>query len=628
VQKDEGRKAMSYKVMSHFGKFFLVVTCLGSGRCELVCTAKPVPLESNNQHIEPNDQQVGQQVGQQVEANHKLVDSDNQVSQSGLSLDSGLEFAGDQGSIADEATYNLYTQANYFHSKGNAQKTIQLYKQLFEKKPPIFVYDGYFRFLFDIGQIAKIVEIYQKNEAKFKKFFEKNLDFNLLVAQAFLMANKDENAESIFVQLAKDFPDNEQVAYYFAVSLIKNNQFEKSLAYVNECLSKQVFKSRYFLFYFLRSKVYMHMGKNSMAMSDIEKSLELFPNFDKALLLKAMLLEQLGLANEAIKGYQHFLALVGRDEMIEKQVIQLMFSQNRMPEALQYLKKLKGNSAEYFFDLAMIQFNSGDYKKALQDINTCIQKSPHLVRARLLKVEILLAMKDHNQVLSFMRDWLMSYSYDNSVIYTLTLLSKAGVSAKHVTGLLEDIVKANKATAGVWAALADIYVEQKNYKTAITLYKKIFDSVADSDLKSKVLYQVAYLYFLTNQNKNMENILLQSIKHPVVYPASYNLLAYSYAKNGKNLDAALDYANKALLDDANSPFYLDTKGLVLAKMGKKEQALELFEKALTLSPGDTVIIEHIEQAKLEQVSPVEQAKLEQVQPTGQVKLEQVKNGAF
>ncbi|MFH1254435.1 MAG: hypothetical protein V1646_03325 [bacterium] len=503
----------------------------------------------------------------------------------------------DNNSKSNEATYNLYTQANYFHSKGDAQKTMQTYKKLFEKKPPIFVYDGYFKFLFDMGQILKIVEIYQKNEIKFKKFFENNLDFNLIVAQSFLMANQDAKAEKIFVTLANDFPDNEQVAYYFAVSLIKNNQLEKSLAYLNDCLERPSFKPRSFLFYFLRSKVHMHMNKNDLAMRDIEKSLEVFPRFDKALLLKAMLLEQLGRVNEAIKGYQHFLSLVGRDEMIEKQVIQLMFSQNRMPEALQYLKKLKGNTPEYFFDLAMIEFNSGNYKKALQDINTCIQKSPTFVRGKLLKVEILLAMKNHSQILTFMRDWLKCEPYDNSVIHTILLLGKTGVSRQQITSLLEDIVKSNRATVGVWAALADIYVEQKNYKTSIVLYKKIFDSTSDVDLKSKVLYQVAYLYFLTNQTKNMESILLQSIKHPVVYPASYNLLAYAYAKKGQNLSQALDYVNKALLGDANSPFYLDTKGLVLSKMGKKEQALELFEKALTISPGDVVIMEHIKQVK-------------------------------
>jgi tetratricopeptide (TPR) repeat protein len=312
-----------------------------------------------------------------------------------------------------------------------------------------------------------------------------------------------------------------------------------------------------------------------------------------------MLLEQLGRVNEAIRGYQHFLSLVGRDEMVEKQLIQLMFSQNRMPEALQYLKKLKGNTPQYFFDLAMIEFNSGNHKKALQDINTCIQKDPTFVRGKLLKVEILLAMKDHAQILKFMCDWLKHEPYDNSVIHTLLLLSKAGVSKSQIASLLEDVLKSNRATVGVWAALADIYVEQKNYKTSIVLYKKIFDSTSDVDLKSKVLYQVAYIYFLTNQTKNMENILLQSIKHPVVYPASYNLLAYTYAKNGQNLSQALDYANKALLEDANSPFCLDTKGLVLLKMGKHVQALELFEKALTISPGDVVIIEHIKQVKKE-----------------------------
>ena len=496
-----------------------------------------------------------------------------------------------------EDVYNLYTQANYFHSKGDANKTMQVYRQIFCNKPPIYVFEGYFRFLFDLGHVANIVEIYNKNEDKFEKFFDKNLDFNLLVAQSFLAANQDDKAEKIFVQLAKNFPDNDQVAYYFAVSLIKNNQIDKALTYLDELIKKPIFKSKSFLFLFLRSKIYMQSGKNDLAMRDIEKSIELFSHFDKALLLKAMLLEQLGMLNEAIKGYQHFLNLVGRDEMIEKQVIQLLFSQGRMPEALDYLKKLKGSSPEYFFDLAMIELHSGNYKKALEYINSCLQKLPNFIRAKLLKVEILLAMKDHNKILIFMRDWLMHEPYDNSVIHTVLLLGSVGVSKKHLVSLLEDVVKADKATVGVWTALADLLVDCKEYKCGIVYYKKIFDSLHDDNLKSKVLYQVAYLYYITNQIGNAENILKEALKYPVVYPESYNLLAYSYAKKGENLELAYEYADKALKVDPNRASYLDTKGLILSKMGKEKQALELFEKALTISPADAHIIEHIQQLK-------------------------------
>lgn len=504
-----------------------------------------------------------------------------------------------QNNFRKESVYKLYMQANFFHSQGNTQKTMQTYKQLFKLKPPIFVFEGYFKFLFDLGNILKIIEIYQKNEERFNKYFSKNLDFNLLIAQAFLMTNQDEKSEQIFVQLEKDFPDNEQVAYYYAVSLIKNSQLTKCLEHLEDCLKQPAFKPKYFLFHFLRSKVYMQMNNLELAMREIEKSLELFPNFDKALLLKAMLQEQFGLINEAIKGYQHILNLVGHDEMIEKQVIQLLFSQNRLPEAMQYIKKLKGNSPEYFFDLALIEFNAGNYKKALSEINSCIEKNPNFVRAKLLKIEILLAMKDHNQILTIMQNWLTSEPYDNSVIHTLLLLNKTGISTNLLIELLKEVANKNKATVGVLAALTDLCISQKDYQNGIIYLKKIFASTKDYDLKSKVLYQVAYVYFLKNEFKNMENILQQALKHPIVYPAVYNMMAYLYAKKNQNLTQALEFVNKALQTDRNSPFYLDTKGLILAKMGQREQALELFEKALSILPGDAIIIEHIQQVKRE-----------------------------
>ena len=61
-----------------------------------------------------------------------------------------------------------------------------------------------------------------------------------------------------------------------------------------------------------------------------------------------------------------------------------------------------------------------------------------------------------------------------------------------------------------------------------------------------------------------------------------NSLAYCYAQKGENLDEALSLVEAALKAEPDNYTMLDTKGWVLYKMGKKNEAKVVLEKALEL----------------------------------------------
>jgi tetratricopeptide (TPR) repeat protein len=61
-----------------------------------------------------------------------------------------------------------------------------------------------------------------------------------------------------------------------------------------------------------------------------------------------------------------------------------------------------------------------------------------------------------------------------------------------------------------------------------------------------------------------------------------NSLAYCYAQKGENLDEALSLVESAIKDEPDNYTMLDTKGWVLYKMGKKDEAEKILERALKL----------------------------------------------
>lgn len=492
--------------------------------------------------------------------------------------------------------YYQYLVANYQHYSGKALPALEAYKELMKTNQSPHVYHGFFQLLFDLGQFQAITQAYQSKQAEFTKTFGNDIPMQLILAQSYLETDQAAKAEEIFQRLATLHPENEQIAYCATVAYIKNNQLDKALAFSSKCLKNPALKQKYFLFHFLNSKVLIQQNKLPQALAQIEKSLELFPRFDRALLFKAILLEQMGKINDAINGYKSFLELVGSDLPVEKQLTQLLFAQNRFNEALEYMKRFKVDTPEYFFDSALIELKSGNTLKALEHIEGALKLDPQFTKAKLLKVEILLQSKKIPEILTFMRTWIMNDSGDLAVIDTFLLLRKAGVPKAAMIKTLQEIER-SKPHVNILAAIADLYKELNNYPQAIAYYQKVLPLTQDQALTSKTLFQIGYLYFITKQPAKLEQTLQKAIAHAPVYPSAYNLLAYHYAHANKNLPLALELVDKALAQAPECHYYLDTKGYILHKQGNRDAAIATYKKALELAPHDKIILNHLKIAQ-------------------------------
>ncbi len=495
--------------------------------------------------------------------------------------------------------YFLYLKASYLHTRGRIQEAVNAFQSLLEHNPPSYVYDGYLALLFDIGQFQKIVDLVEKQEKLFKRVLKGSLDLQLIVAQSYIHLNQDAKAATILVKLAKDHPENAQIAYYAAIALLKSGQLIQAHQFIDGCLNNADLQSKHFLFYFLKSKICMSQNNMPQALAYIEQSLEKFPKFDRGWLLLGMLKEQQGKITEAIKGYKNFLDLVGRDMMVEKQLIQLLFSQKRFSEAASYLEKIKSETPEYFFDLALIQHKGGDCSAALANVNQALKCKPDFQQARLLKIDILMSEKKFDKILKSMRAWIERNPLDEVALHTLLILRKGPLGTQKIIALLEELIKDKKHSSMVIIALADLYTEIENYPRALYCYEQLLTMTNNEQMKAGILYQLGYLYHCSGQADKAENSLKQSIQRDATNSSAYNLLAYHYVTAEKNLPQALELIDKALLQNPQSSYYLDTKGCILLKLGRKQEALTILQQASTQDPRDATIQKHLATAQSE-----------------------------
>ncbi len=496
---------------------------------------------------------------------------------------------------AEHDNYNAYLCASYQHCTGRVHMAYETYKKLLKQHPSPHAYNGFFNFLFDTEQFSALVKIYEAKAEAFDKVFGDNIDIQLMLAQSFLSLNQEAKAEKIFTKLGQQNPENEQVAYFSTVALMKNNQVDKALEIIEAALKKPSLKQKHFLFHFLKSKVLVQQGKYPQALASIEKSLEMFPRFNQGILLKAVLLEQLGRVNDAIAGYKNFLDLVGRDLGVEKQLVHLL-SQKRDPEAQKYIKQLQANSPEYHYEQAMEAFEAKDFKKALTLFDKALKIAPLFAPARFGKIETLLQMKMVPELLTFMQALIERNVDDVEMLHTLLVLRKTIVPTDKIIQTLQAIERI-KPVVTVLASIADLSVELNNFTQALMYYDRIATRTNDEGLKSKTFFQMGYIYFVTNQPTKLEGVLQKALQYKPVYPSAYNLLAYHYAQTNNKLPAALDLVEKALAQAPDCHYYRDTQGCILYKLGKKELALSAFKKALEVAPDDTVIKQHLKAAQ-------------------------------
>lgn len=496
--------------------------------------------------------------------------------------------------------YSLYLKAGYQQMSGDYQKALKTYNDLFTIDAPTYVYDGYLRLLSETNQFPAIIKLIDKTQEMFKD----NLAIQLIYAQSLLNTDNDEKAEKLLMELKEKHPDNEEIIYYSAAQQEKNNNLEKALNTINSFLEKSNLKSKYFLFYFLKSKIHLKLEQFNLALKAIEKSLQLFPQFDKGWLFKGLLLEQMGQIQEAINGYKQFLNLTGHNPTIEKQLVQLLFSLHRFKEAAAEFKKIKSENPEYFFDLALLEWKAENFNDALIHINKTLEKKPEFIKAKLLKIEILLSLNRHQETLTLMKNWITKSPKDHSAIHTLLLLQKTGIEVQLILEVLEQVNKIYKKQIGILLAMADLYLQTNQYRKALSCYQQVFNSTHNKELKAKMLFQIGFIHFSTNNTSETEKILNSALKETIVYPSTYNLLAYYYANQNKNLNKALEFVEKALKHNPNSPYYLDTKGYILLKQKNYLESVAIFEKAMKYSDNDSIIKEHLKNAqKLNIASP-------------------------
>jgi tetratricopeptide (TPR) repeat protein len=155
--------------------------------------------------------------------------------------------------------------------------------------------------------------------------------------------------------------------------------------------------------------------------------------------------------------------------------------------------------------------------------------------------------------------------------------------------LLENRLSEGQPRPQVYNYLASLYMADEQKDKAITTVEAGVTLYPDN---VELLYQKGLILERSGRHEEAQRAMKNVLAVDAEHAESLNFLAYALALDNRDLDQALEYAQRAIrLNPA--PHILDTLGWVYYRQGRYLEALKVIEEASSQLSNDAVVFEHL-----------------------------------
>jgi tetratricopeptide (TPR) repeat protein len=483
------------------------------------------------------------------------------------------------------AQYQRSFLAHYSLHQGDHQKAQHYYDTLLSYSVPVTAYRGYVEYLLDTHQYPEIVKLAEEKPFLFKSdqpgehdiFRRHKMAF--MLAQALEGVGKTEQAAERLLELAQLMPSNQEVIYYTVKALMRAERVEIALTLLDKLLKENTEAHNNFIFHFLRYGILCDLHEFKEARKSLQKALELHPQFEQGWLFLGILNEQFGHLDQAIEGYQRFIDLVGRDQLIEQRLMQLKLAHERSHCTL--------------FSKAQDAYRVKDYNQAYELTQKCLNQGYTSNDVHLLKLDSLTSLGRWPEAFKLLESK-FSHQHDDSfwlkIAHTLYLAHPE--QAKDLELFILNLHKKHPGSLRLTLYAIDIALRMSDFKKVIELCTQALPLIKDPLVEAKVLFQMCSIYYITGDHKPIYELLQKPVLTNTSYIPLLNFAAYYHATKGRNTEKAQRYIQRVLEKEKSNPHYQDTHAVILYKQKKYKPAHAILKRLIQQVPDDMIILKH------------------------------------
>lgn len=444
-------------------------------------------------------------------------------------------------------------------------------------------YQSYIRHLYEHKQYKQLIKLSNQRPELFASTHQSYEQNGYMLAHTLALEGHSTLADALFKKLADTFFENYEITYYAVKAYLTSREYQEALEKIEKLFKYDNQAKYHYIFHFLRYKAYAELHNYTQALSSLQKAITLQPQFEQGWLFMAMLEEKMGNLQQAQYGYERFLELTG-DRSIEQKLVTLKSKTKEHEQSVLSATKKAYKEKNYILAQELLTQYLAN-KVPNDDTN-------------LLQLDLYMAQQQYAQAYKLISQQI---SQKNSELwFKIGHLFYLNVpDEKNKTNFKNFLFgyahTKNDTTALLYALDIALRAEQSSHfrvqkYSAQNFANKALKLIEDETLASKILFQVAAMYYKHRDYKKLHTILQNPIVAKTTYAPLVNFAAYFYATKGNDLALAEKYMVKLALDN---PHISDTQALILYKKRDFAKAYEILNAARKELPTDATLLRHI-----------------------------------
>lgn len=354
-------------------------------------------------------------------------------------------------------------------------------------------------------------------------------------------------------------PDSPEPHYYYGLTFLSEGDYKISLSEVCTALEKapNLWPARLALAF-----IHYKTGKSLQSIEILDRILAEQPGNHRARLLRGSAYQKIGNHERATADYRY--AIEHHPGLPETALVRLRLAEcyeslGKLDESLAQLSILLDSGTDTQRPLermVRIHMRNGDYVTALDLCDARLEKEPANIGVALLKSEVLI----HDA------------PFETAKIY------------------ISELIEKNPLSDRAYFLMGKLYQKQGDLRSSVEMFHK-YNHIGPKNTEGYI--ELANTYQFMEKLAEAAQTYEEFIHANGFSAAIGNDLAYLYAELGRDLDKALELANKAWEAMPGSPGVADTLGWVLLKRRSPVPAKKYLEEAVRIQPDNPLILYHL-----------------------------------
>ncbi len=476
------------------------------------------------------------------------------------------------------------------------------------------------------GNMEKAEEVLTEGVLKSSK--EDALEFRLMLARVESELGKVEGAYKRYVDLANEFPANENVlkevaqflysirlkddAYGLYSRLIKINPKESNYWIYRGLLALELADAKEawdsFNYLIRKSKDAKHLGHLYMgklmqmtgfqpkARAQFRKCLKVKEATKECALELARETYDIGRRKQAARILERYLGKqkFRSNRELAEQLVDWYVKAKDISKAISVVESMERVSPadiKVKRKAAMLKVQAKDYSGALERMEIIVKYEKANEQDILNYVNLLRLQKSEDVALRYMSSIMESEKIGERLFFKKYEMEKAKLGFKNASKNLSKACKKNLNKSECFYVYSYALWSSGEKKAA---RKKLESIVRNKKVtSSKLEYFLSQMYYDEKRKSKAMTVIDKIIFKDDSYAPALNFKGYHMIQNGLNPVQAEKLSLRAVSIEARNGHYLDTYGYVLFKKGSLKEAAAILREAVKLNPDEPEILEHL-----------------------------------